>query len=230
MGRQALRITILLGILITLVGGTGIFAVFTDRATTEANDVTSSALGKAADIQMAVDPTPHDPQVSPPFECGTYTEDLATGLFSFTTSPGSGNDANVCIRNTGTADVALTMTAIDLTDTDVDCTGDEAAFGDTSCGGNDVGELAPLVYVAAIVYQCSGGGSLTGLGGQTTLAVLASSTLELGSVPAGQERCIVVRVGESAAGATGTTVEDTQIAQSDKATWRFAFDGTVPTN
>lgn len=224
MGKQALRITILLGVLISLVGGTGIFAVFSDRATTAANDVTSSALGKAADIQIAIDPTPHDPQSSPPFACGTYTEDLATGLFSFTTNLANGNDANVCIRNTGTADVDLTMTAIDLSDTDVDCTGDEAAFGDTTCGNNDVGELAPFISVAAVVYECVGGGSLSGLGGQTTLDALASSTLALGSIPAGQERCIVVRVGGSATGA------DAQLAQSDRAEWRFAFDGTVPTN
>jgi predicted ribosomally synthesized peptide with SipW-like signal peptide len=34
MGRQSLRIVMVLGVLVTLVGGTGIFAAFTDRATT----------------------------------------------------------------------------------------------------------------------------------------------------------------------------------------------------
>jgi hypothetical protein len=224
MARNPLRIVIVLGVLITLLGGTGIFAVFSDRATTGSNDVTSSALGRAADLLIAVDPTPHDPQSSPPFDCGTFSDDLATGLFSFTTNMSNGNGANVCLRNAGTADADLTMTAIDLTDLDVDCTGDEAAFGDTTCGNNDVGELSPFLFVNATVYECSGGGSLSGLGGSASLSALASSTISLGSLPVGQDRCVVLQVIGSASGA------DAQIAQSDQSTWRFAFDGTVPSN
>lgn len=224
MGRQALRITILLGVLITLLGGTGIFAVFSDRATTGVNDVTSGELGRAADLLIAVDPSPHDPQSNPPFDCGAFSEDMTTGLFSFTTNLANGNDANVCLRNTGTADVDLAMTAINLSDIDVDCTGDEAAFGDTTCGNNGAGELAPFLQVTAVAYECTGGASLGGLGGTAGLDDLASSTLSLGSLPAGQDRCIVVRVIGSAFGT------DAQVAQSDRAEWRFAFDGTVPSS
>lgn len=229
MGRHALRITILLGVLITLVGGTGIFAVFSDRATTGVNDVTSGELGRAADLLIAVDPALHDPQSSPPFACGTFSDDLATGLFSFTANFGSGNDANVCIRNAGTAGVDLTTSAIDLVDLDVDCTGDEAAFGDTTCGpdGNalpQVGELSPIVDVTVIGYECIGGPAIANWGGNATLADLASTPISLGNLAAGQDRCLVIRVinayGDPAA----------QVAQSDRAEWRFAFDGTVPAN
>ena len=227
MGRHALRITILLGVLITFVGSTGIFAVFSDRATTGVNDVTSGELGRAADLLIAVDPALHDPQSSPPFACGTFSDNLATGLFSFTATSGSGNDANVCIRNAGTAGVALTTSAIDLLDLDITCTGDEAASGDTTCGPDvnavpQAGELSPILNVTVIAYECIGGPSIVNWGGNATLAGLASTPISLGNLPAGQDRCFVIRV-INPAGAPGA-----QIAQSDRAEWRFAFDGTVP--
>ena len=49
MGRHTLRITIVLGMLVTLLGGTGIFATFTDRATGGQATVSSGARPKAAE-------------------------------------------------------------------------------------------------------------------------------------------------------------------------------------
>jgi predicted ribosomally synthesized peptide with SipW-like signal peptide len=52
MGRHSLRIIMVLGALVTLVGGTGIFAVFTDRATGGDNTVTSGTRPKSADLRI----------------------------------------------------------------------------------------------------------------------------------------------------------------------------------
>jgi hypothetical protein len=46
--------TIGLGSLVTLMGGTGIFAVFTDRATTGTSKVDSGARASAADLKIAL--------------------------------------------------------------------------------------------------------------------------------------------------------------------------------
>lgn len=226
MERQVLRITILLGVLITMLGSTGIFAVLTDRATTGVNDVTSGELGRAVDLQIAT-AGPHDPQVNPPFDCGTFTDDLATGLFSFTTSAGSGDSKSVCIRNAGVDSVDLTVSAIDLVDLDVACTGDEAAAGDTTCGPDvneapQAGELSPSLNVLFLEYECSGGPSV--YASQATVAGLGSTPMSLGSLSAGQDRCYVIRVVGSFPDPAA------QIAQSDRSEWRFAFDGTVPSN
>jgi predicted ribosomally synthesized peptide with SipW-like signal peptide len=223
MGRHALRITILLGVLITLLGGTGIFAVFSDRATTGVNDVTSGELGHAAELRIANASPQSDPQVSGPFDCGTYTDDLATGLFSFTVQGGNGDWQSACLRNAGTSSLDLSVTAIDLTDIDIACTGDEAAFGDTTCGGDAAGELSPNLDIWFSAFECGGGGALVEFGGRLRLDALSTGSIALGNLAPGADRCFAISVTDVGRDTAA------QIAQSDKAEWRFAFDGTVPT-
>lgn len=224
MNRQLLRALMGLGVILTLVTGTGIFAVFTDRATTGLNDFSTAELGQAADLLVAAAPVP-DPMVVPPFDCGTFSDDLATGLISATSAHAtSGVDAAVCLRNAGTAPLDLTMSVIDLVDTDPDCTGDEAAFGDATCGSGQTGELSPFLKVELSYAECSGGGWTNNDDGNTYLDTLTSTPRSLTalSLNPGQDVCVVIRVMYVATG------NDTQITQSDEATWRFAFDGTVP--
>ncbi|HET7181586.1 MAG TPA: hypothetical protein VFI15_05080 [Candidatus Limnocylindrales bacterium] len=232
MGRHALRITILLGILITLVGGTGIFAVFSDRATTGTNDVTTVELGKAADLQIAA-AQPQDPMNSGPFMCDPYTEDLDTPFITFTTNIGGGNERFLCLFNAGSSAVDLSLTAIDITDLDVDCTGDEAAFGDTTCGLDgamqpQAGELGPNLAIETDLYDCTTGAGLLTPGVpdfESTLSDLAATPQALQSLQPNSTVCVRLRVYWRAA-----TSDDYQVSQSDEATWRFAFDGTVPSN
>jgi len=228
--RGSLRIVIVLGMLITLVGGTGIFAVFSDRATTGNNSATSLGLGHAADLKIATATTQTDPQISQPFDCGTYTDDLATGVISLTTGTTNAANASICIKNAGSSSVDLTATAIDLTDLDIACTGDEAALGDTTCGLDQTtqqpqaGELSPLLNVQFIPFDCSGGVELVSYQGQSELDTLVSTPVALGPLNPGQDRCFNLFVYYSASGLAA------QLAQSDQATWKFAFDGTVPSN
>ena len=61
----------------TLIGGAGIFAVFTDRAKTGSSSVTSGERASAADLLIASSPT------GPP-DCGTYVDDLVANLITVT--------------------------------------------------------------------------------------------------------------------------------------------------
>jgi hypothetical protein len=226
---------IVLGALITLVGGTGIFATFSDRATTGTSDVNTSTLGKAADIQLAA-AQPLDPMNSGPFACDPFQEDLTTPLFTGTIS-NSQSDRYFCVQNVGSSAVTLSLSAIDITDLDIDCTGDEAAFGDTTCGLDpttlqpQAGELSPNLTIETDLYNCATGAGLLTPG----VPDFSSSLADLGTTPEtllpvtgvqslqpGSQVCVRIRVASRATG------DAAQISQSDEATWKFAFDGTVP--
>lgn len=238
MARHSLRMVIVLGALITLVGGTGIFATFSDRATTGTSDITSGALGKAADLKIAM-AQPQDPMNSGPFTCDPYTDDLTTQLFHFTATAGNGDERFFCLQNVGSSAVDLSLTAIDITDLDVDCTGDEEAFGDTTCGDDQTtaqpqaGELSPNLTIETDLYDCATGSGLLVPGVpdfQATLAGLGTTpetllpTTGLSNLAAGGSICVRLRVRWAATG------DAAQVSQSDEATWKFAFDGTVPSN
>jgi hypothetical protein len=240
MARHSLRIVIVLGVLITLVGGTGIFATFSDRATTGQSDIVSGALGKAADLMIA-DGQPLDPMNSGPIGCGGFTDDLVTPLFVYTSQLGSQAEHFFCLQNQGSSAVDLSLTAIDITDLDVDCTGDEATFGDNTCGiavagapnGGlpQQGELSPNLTIETDLYDCMTGAGLLTPG----VPDFSSSLADLGTTPEallpatgitnltpGSEVCVRLRVSWSATG------DAAQISQSDEATWKFAFDASVP--
>jgi hypothetical protein len=217
--------------LITLVGGTGIFAVFSDRATTGQSDVTTSALGKAADLKIAA-AQPQDPMNSGPFTCATFVDDLTTPLFDFTAVSGNGDERFLCVRNDGSSAVDVTTSAIDIVDADVACTGDEALFGDTTCGEDATmnprqGELSPNLTIETDLYNCNTG-SATGQPGvpdfSSSLATLGTTPISLGALAPSGSVCVRFRVFWRATG------DAAQISQSDEATWRFAFDGAVPSN
>lgn len=232
MARHSLRIVIVLGALITLLGGTGIFAVFSDRATTGTNDVTSGGLGHAADLQIATAAVSNGTVV-----CDAFSDDLATGFFSVSDLQPSAGDAyrgSFCLKNAGSSAVNLTASTIDLSDIDSACTGDEAAFGDTSCGGDQAGELGNVLVAAIAELDCNTA-AYSGQTGSASLSALASPVgLPVGGIvgrPAGdlnpgQTACYFVELRYP----DSTPEIDVQLAQSDTVTWRFAFDGTVPSN
>src|SRR5690348_3456865 len=138
MGKQTLRITIVLGMLVTLLGGTGIFATFSDRATAGDNSVTTGERARAADLKIA----PADPSQQPAGATlclpatTQWTDDTTTGQFTAgSLHPGDNmGPSYLCLLNAGTAPLIVNASVIDLVDADVDCTGDEAAAGDTTCG------------------------------------------------------------------------------------------------
>lgn len=212
MERRSAMAVMALGAVVTLLGGTGIFAVFSDRATTGTNSVESGALPRAADVQIALYSSG---------ECQTFSEDLTTGLFDASgVQEGYGVSSPLCVKSVGSADVALSMTVIDLTDSETGCTGDEAAAGDATCGSG-VGELSSALSVGVFRFDCeTGAGSIPE---RDWLNASTTKNVALGPVQPGEVACVAADVGY------GHNVPELtqQVAQSDRATWRFAFDGAT---
>ena len=227
MRRQTLVAIMALGAVVTLIGSAGIFAVFSDRATTGTNTVTSGERASAADLQIASWPS------APGFlDCGAYQEDLATGLFDLSNvQPGFSSTiagtlpTMVCLKNVGTAALLVTGSVIDLTDIETGCTGDEAVAGDATCGVTPgiqtAGELSGVLQASLKPASCLDGSPYPSAA--QPFALTTPTPVDLGSLGPGDVACIAVIV--SYPGGTSETLA--QIAQSDQVTWRFAFDGTT---
>jgi hypothetical protein len=217
MRRAFLLTATALGLVICLVGSTGLFAALTDTALTGPNQVTSPGLSASADIMLAMDEgTAGNPS------CGAFSDDLTTPLFEFTASSPSNNQGHiVCVKNVGSqALTSLTFRADDLVDVDDDCTGDESLNGDTDCGAGGPGELSTVLDVYAGWDGCPYGMPSNGTP-TTTLADLASTPLALSSLAVGETVCVLIFVGYPAGGAADQAIQQ---AQSDTVTWRFRFD------
>jgi hypothetical protein len=248
-GRQTLRITIVLGVLVTLVGGTGIFAVFSDRATTGTNTVTSGSQPHAADLQLnfgVATGTGVDCDADPDANALFFEDDLTTGLFTLQdVQPGATNDpAYLCIRNSGSAPLRLYIAAIDLVDADIDCTGDEAAAGDTTCGLDpnsppaapipQAGELSHSLNVTIDEIGCIFADPANP--GPTVISTTERALYDLsdtapatrasigtGALDPGADMCLRLTIAYP----SDTATTAVQQAQTDRATWRFAFDGVA---
>src|SRR5262245_16526660 len=99
--RRSFLITVsALGLVVCLLGGTGLFAALTDSATTGTNQVDSAPLAGSANLQLALNDglTP-----AMTMTCGAFSDDLATGLVSGTGLIQSVNSAGsvFCLRNVG---------------------------------------------------------------------------------------------------------------------------------
>jgi hypothetical protein len=196
----------------------GVFAPFTDRATTGTNTVTSDERPKAADLKLAFG-------VTGVAECGTatYADDLTTpGHALADAEPGDRDIQYFCLRNTGSAEVTASISVIDLADLDHACTGDEQAAGDTTCGGDGLGELSSNLGLNGHVLPCDATSGGTAIFGDW---LSASPTDSLGTLAAGATMCGRLEIMYG----LNKTAEDVQRAQTDTATWRYAFDATTAT-
>jgi predicted ribosomally synthesized peptide with SipW-like signal peptide len=218
MQRQMLRLTLLLGVMVTLLGGTGVFAVFSDQASGGRNSVVSDDLASAADLQIAA--ATGDQVVT----CQTFADGTTTPQFTITDF---GPETQVqkgyaCLRNNGSAALELTVQATSLFDSDIACTGDEAAAGDTTCGNNLAGELSPLIAIDISQVNCQtlirSGGHSQVLDRWAAVTDIAAPSLTPGGIA-----CIEFELHYSPL-ATETQV---QKAQSDQVLWHFRFQGTA---
>jgi hypothetical protein len=221
MRRQPLLSVIGLGVVVSLIGGAGIFAVFTDRATTGNNSAISADQPHFEALQLALASPVTNPDSSSSVVCGAFADDLAVPLVTLTNlQPNDYWTEYLCVRNVGTIDLSLTATAVDLLESETACTGDEGAF-DSTCGGAGPGELAALVRAVAGSVDCAS--ATPAPYASTWLASLgAGSWLDLGIVSGGSTACYYVGVWYP----SWTAALDVQIAQTDQVTWRFALDGT----
>jgi predicted ribosomally synthesized peptide with SipW-like signal peptide len=205
-----------LGCVLSLAGATGVFAVFTDRATTGDHSVESADVGQMADLQLAI-ATPSGGG----FTCGTFSEDLVTATLTATDVPhtfGGGSSPWMCLRNVGAASVGVTASVLDLTDIDTSCTGDESDV-DATCG-EAAGELSEHLTVVDSVWDC-GDSSIIHTGLVTPIDAMVTTPSDLVTLAANATVCVRMNMTYSA------TPADAVIAQSDTVTWRFAFDGAT---
>jgi len=217
-GRSLLLTASVLGLLICLIGGTGLFAALTDSAHTGTNSIDSAALPGSADLKLA-----NASYDANGYSCGTFSDDLATGLFNYADDApaGFGIGNALCIQNAGSQAVSLSAAIDQLTDVDVACTGDEADLGDATCGNDQVGELSGVVDVTIGDYDC-GTAALNTIYQPGMLADLADTPQAMGTIGAGATRCFLIGVDVNQ---LAVPAADQQRAQSDKVTWRFVFTG-----
>jgi hypothetical protein len=220
MKRRRVLLTIAaLGSVVALLGLVGLIAPFTDRATTGTNSIESAERAREIDLQLAL-------SAPATGACGPFSDDLATGLISVSNvqpSQGPLTGTPVCVKNAGSSTASVTFTALDVSDVDTACTGDEAEV-DQSCGVDAMGaprsgELSPQLNVGFNRIDCM---SMTpvGIPAVSRLGVLATSSLPLVSLAPGQFACFETQWSYSP-----TTADAPTMAQTDQATWRFAFDG-----
>ena len=215
--RRSILLTLLaLGAVLTAIGGTGLFAALSDTARTGTNSARTAALPGSADLQLATATTSSGATV-----CGTFSEDLTTGFFTFAdVKAGSFQPArNFCLKNLGSRTVSVSALVESLTDVDVACTGDEAASGDTTCGTNQAGELSPLVNLTYIHLDCAAQVILDGPSPSGKLNTMTTAKA-LGTLAPNAVGCYRADLFYSDDGSVNV-----QKAQSDEITWRFAFTG-----
>lgn len=214
MHRRLLASLMVLGLVTTALGGAGLFAAFSDTASTGTNSLTSGERARVADLKIFVG----NILASNCNDAGLAYEDSTTTPFFTITDFGGNRLTNACLRNVGTGTLSLQASILDLTDTEVGCTGDEAAV-DATCG-TGVGELSSVVDMRIdIIPQCSDAYSPDSNPG----SILKTTTaVSMGSIGPGATLCFLVRLSYSASASEAAL----QAAQSDKTTWSFDFVGT----
>ena len=215
--RRSILLTFLaLGAVLTAIGGTGLFAALSDTARTGTNSVRTASLPGSADLQLATATTSSGATV-----CGTFSEDLTTGLFTATdVKAGTFQPMrSFCLKNLGSRTVTVSAMVESLTDVDVDCTGDEAASGDTTCGTNQAGELSALVNLQYLVTDCNAQTILNSPPPNGKLNTMTTAK-PLGTLAPNAVGCYRADLFYPDDGSVNV-----QKAQSDEITWRFAFTG-----
>ena len=216
MRRSLLLTASVLGLLICLIGGTGLFAALTDSAHTGTNTVDSAALPSSSDLKLATASISNGS-----FVCDTFSDNLATGLLSLTDTVPQLHYGNfLCIKNAGSQPVSLAGAVDQLTDVDIDCTGDEADSGDATCGGNGVGELSSVFEVTFGETACATAQFVAAYG-PSLLSTLQGTPTAMGTLGAGETKCYTIDLGYG----PNVAPADVQRAQSDRVTWRFVFTG-----
>jgi hypothetical protein len=202
------------GGVIVLLGSTGLFAALSDTARSGTNYVDSGALSPSADLQIAA------AQIEGSgIACGEFGENLESGVYSVVSAPGAdGPIYFYCLRNIGSQTVDLSVAAENLTDFEMDCTGDEAEY-DSDCGsGTGPGELSVFVNVSHQRLNCELG-TVTA-DSVTLLRDTVLTPVSLGTLGPNEMSCFGVVIYQSSA-----TDAQRQAAQSDRLLWQFAWTG-----
>ena len=217
MRRSFLLTASAMGLMISLLAGTGLFAALVDTADTGPNSVDTAPLAGSSDLQLATWDSVNG--------CGAWQEDLSSGLITALNvaidAPTVRTGETFCIRNIGSRTVDLSVSVFGVEDTETDeCTGDEADSGDQDCALNDPGELSAVIGVEFFLDDCVGNATI---GFTDSLTDMVSTPLALLPIAPGNTSCFVPQIQ------VGSVASETQLqqAQSDRVTWRYRFTGTA---
>src|SRR5262245_12152875 len=189
--RNAYLSIMVMGAVISAVGGTGIFAVFTDRATQGTNTITSGSRPHAADIQIAkASPNGFDAN------CGPFSDDLTTEMWTVSDfQPDNSAFRYMCVKNAGSAPITGSLTTVDLVNSDGSCTGDESTVDPTCGSGAGAGQLASVLVVGVGLLDCDNIQAVTDF--TQNLGQLSSTPIVFASsdpLPAGATGCLAMSV------------------------------------
>lgn len=214
MRRPVLITLVALGLITSLTGASGVLAAGSDRATTGTNSLATGSIAASVNLQIAT----WDRATG---TCGTFADDLTTGLFTLTDRQPSSNSIgapqSLCIKNAGQGTINVNVSAIDVVSTDTACTGDENLV-DTTCGADQAGELGPLVNTSVSTWASCAANASPGTGNAGgALSTFGPSPIAPG-LAAGTTICIFANVFYN------PTAADAEKGQTDRVTWRYAFD------
>lgn len=211
MRRPVLVSTFVFGMAMSLAAFSGVFAVFSDQASTGENTFETAELPKAVDLKLAEHPNPGT--------CQQFTDDLETAFFTVadaTPSPAATFTGYWCLQNFGSLPATATFSAVDVSDTELDCTGDEEAAGDTTCTPQGAGEISDHLLINLPHTPCTGGGADDHQG---TLSSLQNTPVSIGVLQPGECRLLIPNWTYNP---TGTAA---LMGQSDAASFRLVFNG-----
>lgn len=220
---STIRNVLVLGVVVTLMSNAGTLAVFTDRATTGDNSATSGEFngggGGTGPSGLEIADAALDPDAGSVL-CGDFVDDLTTGLFAMAdVQPGATETAYACLRNEASVPLSILTSAIDLVDSETSCSPGEAEAGDATCGIG-AGELSAVLVIALSTVDCASRNPIASV--ETTLADLGGPSRSLGD-PLDPNGVECVQISTSYPAQTDEVLA--QVAQTDQASWRAAFDG-----
>jgi hypothetical protein len=217
-----------MGLIVSALGSTGLFAALSDSARTGQNQIDSAPLAGSAELKIQAGTVVGSPLTGfSSVDCPTagFVDDLTTGGFNASNvTPGFATpNSYYCIQNAGSQTVHLFGNTDSVVDVEVGCTGDEVLLGDATCGGPLVGEgeLSGAVLVRWIRADCLTLSEFSQ--SNPTIADNETVPVDLGTIVPGEIRCFAL----GASYPTTTPGAVVQQAQSDQVQWRFKFTGNV---
>ena len=147
--------------------------------------------------------------------CSPNADELPVMVSAADLQPDASTEpVTVCARSKGATDMRLTLALTEVEETELACTGDEAAV-DTTCGGGQAGELgAHLVVAVAVQPRCRGP-----FGSTATVAFRGGPTVVTPVMKNNQVDCVRLSLAYRPQSA-----EAAASAQTDRVRWRYAFD------
>jgi hypothetical protein len=155
--------------------------------------------------------------------CGKLADSLPVLVSRSGARPGEVvGDVTICVANGGEGPAQLSLRVVELVDADRACT-DAESSRDTTCGGNQRGELGPTLLQQVGLGACRSVPPATNAALDRSLTALQASSLVLVDWLRRKEIvCARLRLRYEPPDA-GATIE----SQSDRTTWRYAFDLTA---